>query len=273
MSLRGSLALLWVLALAGGAQAVEFDLNVKAPRASSRAELKSKMESVAAKVTGPSAMRPLDTVRNASYARERFDTRWMLGQMVDARAPLPEFEALGLKPQSDGSYLIDGGDHPGWHSMAAKLALLSDSSVVNGLEYMLSMRGFRPEDLAALRSYVDSHDLKKTRDEAQLTLLLSAGKQAKKLQKLKRLDDDFLASFLYQKQWQVEETERQWASGLLSALAPQAQRILESYFTETTSSSIVAPEDTAGAYQHERELLLRPDLERIAKTAFKEGKL
>ena len=231
------------------------------------------MEAVAAKVTQPGAMRALDAVRSASFARERFDTRWMLGQMVDARVPLPELEALGLKPRSDGSYTINGSEHPEWHPMAAKLALLSDSSVVNGLEYMLTMRGFRPEDMAALRAYTDSHDLKKIRDEAQLALLLSASKQAKKLQKLKLLDDNFMASFFYQKQWQSEETERQWSLGLLDALTPQAQRILESYFTEITSASVIAPEDTAGAYQHERDLLLRPDLEKLAKTAFKEGKL
>jgi hypothetical protein len=151
--------------------------------------------------------------------------------------------------------------------------LLSEPSLLAGLEGTFTARGFRPEDHAALRAYVNAHNLKKMRDERQLSIAISASKMAKKLQKLKRLDDNFMASLFYQKSWDIAETDRQWVAGLLAALDPQAQRILASYFGEVKGSGYIAPTDTAAAYRYERELLLRPDFEQLAKTAFKEGKL
>jgi hypothetical protein len=111
------------------------------------------------------------------------------------------------------------------------------------------------------------------RDTEQLALLLSAGKMAKKLQKLQRLDDNFMASYSYQKKLAMTETERRWAAGLLDALEPRAQRVLESYFSEVPAEGFIAPTSTADAYKYERELLLRADLEQLAKTAFEEGRL
>jgi hypothetical protein len=82
-----------------------------------------------------------------------------------------------------------------------------------------------------------------------------------------------MASFFYQKQWQFSETERKWATGLLDVLEPRAQRVLASYFSEISSKQYLAPTPTADAYKYEKELLLRPDLEQMAKAAFEEGRL
>ena len=99
------------------AHAVEFDDKVKAPRAASSAELKAKLVNVASRVKGPDAINALDAVRDASIARERFDARWMLGTMVDARAPMPELEELGFKAKGDGSYTFDSREHPEWQPL------------------------------------------------------------------------------------------------------------------------------------------------------------
>ena len=116
------------------------------------------------------------------------------------------------------------------------------------------------------------HDLKKI---AMIVsgAMISASRMAKKLQQLKRLDDNFMASLFFQKQLVFSETERLWAVGLLDALTPHAQRVLASYFAEVKASGFIAPTDTKAAYRHERELLLRPDFEQFATAAFKEGKL
>lgn len=270
MRLRGSLSLLAALALTSAAQAVEFDEKVKAPRVASAYDLKEQVESISARVSGANAV---NLVRDRALAKERFDARYLLGQMVDERVPLTEFESLGLEPKGDGSYTIDGKEYPEWHTLTEKLVLLADPAVLSGLENVFGQRGFRVQDQLALRNYVQSHDLKRQRDQGQLELLLSAGKQAKKRQKLKLLDDNFMASYFYQKKWQFEEADRLWALGLLNALEPQAQRILQSYFAELNSTSVISPEDTASAWRQERELLLRPDLDELAKTAFKEGTL
>jgi hypothetical protein len=268
---RYLLALL--LAATGVAQAVEFDENVKAPRAVSGADLKSRLDAVSVRVSGPGAMDALERVRNTALARQHLEARWMVGQMVDARLPLTELEADGFEKQPDGSYVIDGAKHPEWHSMLEKVLVLSDATVLTRLEPAFTARGFRPEDHAALTAYVESHDLARMRGEAQLQLMISASKKAKKLHKLKRLDDNFMESLFYQKQVQSAGVEMSWATGLLDVLQPQAQRILVSYFSELTPTSVISPTDNASAYRYERELLLRPDFEQFARTAFKEGKL
>ena len=255
------------------AQAVEFDDKVKAPRAASSAELKAKFDAVTARANGPDAASALDGVRDGTLARERCDARWMLGVMVDARAPLPEFEAMGFKPNGDGSYTFKNQDHPAWRSLTDDLLLLADPVVLSKLEGMFLARGLRPEDYAALRDYVTAHDLKRARAEDQLALLISTSKMAKKMQKLKRLDDNFMASYFYQKQCAAGESDRRWALGLLEALEPRAQRVLQSYFSEIAGEGYIAPTSTADAYKYEKELLLRPDLEQFARTAFEEGRL
>ncbi len=266
---------LLVLLLAGSAaaQAVEFDEKLKAPKAASSAELKQKLAGVAARIKGPDAVDALDAIRDPAIARERFDARWMLGAMVDARSPMPELEELGFKAKGDGSYTFNTRENPEWQPLEQKVLLLSDPAVMLGLKDTLTARGFRPDDHAALSRYLDGNPLKGAVGESQLSLMISASKMAKKLQKLKRLDDNFMASFFYQKQWVVAESERRWVLGLLNALEPRAQRILESYFSEVTSSGYIAPTPTAEAFKYERDLLLRPDFEQMARTAFKEGRL
>jgi hypothetical protein len=271
-----SLRYLLIMLLAAGplaAQAVEFDDRLKAPKAATGAELQAKFAAVSGRSPGAGSVSALDAVRDRALTRERLDARWMLGTLVDARAPLPELEAMGFKARGDGSYTYSTREHPEWRNLTDDLLLFANPEVLQGLEGTLTARGFRPEDNEALRNYVNKHDLKRARDESQLALILSASKRAKKLEKLKRLDDNFMASFFYQKQWHMAETDRLWATGLLDALEPRAQRILESYFSEVATTVIIAPTPTAEAYQHERALLLHPDLDQMAKTAFKEGRL
>jgi hypothetical protein len=273
MSVPGTLLALLFAAFAGVAQAVEFDEKIKAPMASGAADLKNKLSSVAARVSGPNAVNSLDAVRDRALARERFDARWMLGRAIDARTPLPEIEALGFKPDGKGGYAIEAKDHPEWMPLTDSLLVFSELAVVDKYEGTFIARGFRPDDYVALRNYVQDHDLKRARSQGQLALMISASKMAKKLHKLRRLDDHFMNSFFYQKEWQFSETNRLWAAGLLEALEPRAQRILESYFSEFPGTSFIAPTDTAAAYQYERDLLLRPDFEQLAKAAFAEGRL
>jgi hypothetical protein len=277
MSLRGCLTLpfAWAMALslAGAALAVEFDEKVKAPRAASGAELQGKLESIAAKITGADALGPLDALRSSSFVRERFDARWMLGQMIDSRVPLPELEALGFKADGNGSYTIDTREHPQWRPLEDRIQLLSSPKVLGGLEKELAARGLNAEDFAKIREYIAQRDLEQERAQSKLAIMISAGKMAKKMQKLGRLDDQFMASLSYQRARSIAEVERRWATGLLDTLPPQGQRVLASYLTEVPSTTSFVPEPTADAYRQEKELLLRPDFERLIRDAFAEGRL
>jgi hypothetical protein len=266
-------ALAMALSLAGAAQAVEFDEKVRAPRAASGVDLRSRLESVAAKVKGPAALAPLDALRSSSFARERFDARWMLGQMVDARTPMPEIESLGFKADGKGSYTIDTREHPQWRPLEERIQLLSSPKVLGGLERELAARGLNAEDFAKIREYLSLRNLDQERAQSKLAFMLSAGKMAKKMQKLGRLDDQFMASLSYQRARELAEVERRWAAGLLDSLPPQGQRVLASYLTEVPSTTSFVPEPTADAYRQEKELLLRPDFERLIRDAFAEGNL
>ena len=95
----------------------------------------------------------------------------------------------------------------------------------------------------------------------------------KKLNKLGRLEDHFFVSLAYQRARELAEVERRWAASLLDSLPAQAQRVVASYLTEGPGSTSFVPEPTADAYRQERELLLRPDFERLVRDAFQEGKL
>lgn len=272
MSTKGYLLAL-LLAGVGVAHAVEFDEKIKAPRALSNADLKAKMESVAAKVTGANAIPPLEALRNASFARERFDARWMLGQMVDARVPMPELESLGFSADGNGAYTIDTREHPEWRPLEERIQLLAAPGVLAGMEPDLVSRGLHAEDFAKIRGFATAQNLDQQRAQSKLAVMISAGKLAKKLNKLGRLEDSFFVSLAYQRARDLAEVERRWAAGLLDSLPVQAQRVVASYLAEGPSHTSFVPEPTADAYRQERELLLRPDFERLVRDAFQEGKL
>ena len=205
MTARGCLFVLFATA-AFAAQAVEFDEKLKAPMAASGAELKSRIEALAVKGGAADAQARVDEVRSQSFARQRFDARWLLGRMIDARKPLPELEALGFVAREDGGYVVDTEAHQEWRPLQNNLLIFADPETVDAVGGALLARGFEPGDLEVIRNYVRQHDLKRMRSEGQLALLLSAGKMAKKRQKLKLpVDDHFMWSFFYQKARNVAE--------------------------------------------------------------------
>jgi len=273
MSFRRCLLALPLLALVASASAVEFDEKLRAPLVRSGAELKPKLESYVSLVKSVQGREPLEVVSNATLARDHFDTVWSLGRLVDARQPLPELEALGFVAKPNGSYTINTTDHPEWRPLHQSLTLLTNTGVMDGSAEAFLARGMSTEQLALLRQYVADHDLERARDEGKLKLGLAANKVAKKLQKLKRLDDNFMWSYIYQKSLDDSEIIHRWASGLLQALEPQSRRIIASYFDEQRGSWSISPTPVEPAVKYERDLLLRPDFEQLVQKAFKEGTL
>jgi hypothetical protein len=258
--------------LAGVAQAVDFDENLKAPMVRNGTELKPKLARYVASME--TLKTPLEQVRDKASLRERFDTHWLLGRLVDEHAPLPELAELGFEARGDGSYSIDTQKHPEWRPLGRDLSTISNAAAVDALAPGLIARGFREDDLAALRKYAGEHNLDQLRAERKLAIVLSAATAAKKLQKIRRpFDDQAMLAYFYQKSLGAEEVEQQWAEGLLNSLTPQAQRILASFYAEQPGSWFIAPTPTKDALEYERQLLLRPDLEKLARKAFEEGQL
>jgi hypothetical protein len=273
MTVRGCLFVL-LASVAYAAHAVEFDERLVAPLAASGTELKTRFEGIAIKAGSSDAQSRVAAVRDRAVARERFDARWLLGRLVDTRKPLPELEAAGFTALEDGSYSIDTTRHLEWRPLNQSLLTLTDANFVDSIAPLLIARGFRPADIDVVRQYVSEHDLKRARDESRLAITLAAGKMARKRQQLKLpVDDRFMWSYVYQRARNADEVERRWAEGLLNSLDPQSQRVLASFFAEGDGTLLVSPTNDAEALARERELLLRPDLEQLARTAFEEGKL
>jgi hypothetical protein len=260
--------------LAGGAQAVEFDEKLKAPMVRNGAELKPKLDSHVQLMNRINAKAPIDQVRDKASLRQRVDLYWLLGRLVDERVPLPELSALGFEAKGDGSYRIDTHKHPQWRPLDQNLTMFGEVSAVDAVAPALTARGMRDDDLAALRAYIAANDLEHRRAERKLSIVLSAAKVAKKYQKAKQpFDDRAMLAYFYQKQLGAAEVEQQWSEGLMNSVSSQAQRILASFFAEDSGSWFIAPTPTADALEYERQMLLKPDIEQLARKAFEEGKL
>lgn len=257
-----------------GAQAVEFDDNVRAPMVADTAELKSRLESRNATFAATDAASALARVRSAAAARQHFDATWMLGRMVDAGRAMPELEELGFVARPEGGYAIDTLAHPEWRSLADTLWQVVNAQMIDKITPALMARGFTAEDMAAVGSYLATHDLERARGQYKLDLAISASKFARKLRRLKRpVNDQFMWNYFYQRSAGIAEVERRWSQGLLDVLEPRAQRILASYLAEGAGSWVVLPTADDEAVEFERDLMLKPDFEQQARKAFEEGRL
>lgn len=260
--------------IAFGAHAVEFDEKLRAPQASNGAELKALLEQRSASLQGADPAAALERVRSPSAARDHFEITWRVGRSVDAHPALPELEALGFVPREGGGYSVDTQAHPEWRSLTESLWQVVNPGFLERLVPALTARGFLPGDLDALRRYVATHDLERARRQFKLELAIATSKVARKLQRLKRpVDDRFMWSYFYQRAAGIAEVERRWSQGLLDALEPRAQRILASYLTEGPGTWTIMPTTDDEAIAHERDLLLKPDFETLARKAFEEGQL
>jgi len=274
---RWRVAAILMLGFAGlalAAQPVEFNATQRAPSVKTGAQLKTTLESYRSTMQRVAVATPFDSLRDKPAMRQRFDARWLLGRMVDAGAPLPELKEMGFEARDDGFYQIGTEQHPEWRFLDRQLIGYTRPAMLDLISNDLLARGFRREDLDAIGRFVAEHDLDRAEQVRKLEYVLSARKTVQKLQKMKKpLNDDLMLSFFYQRAYGIAEVEREWAQSLLDSLDPQRQRILISFCGEQPVQFLIGPTDTRAAMEHERELLLRPDIEQLARAAFQEGKL
>jgi hypothetical protein len=223
---------LWLAGVAGVAQAVEFDERLKAPMARGGAELKTMAESYSASFARLRNASPAEQVTNKVLAAERFDLAWQIDRALEDQRPLEDLSALGLVKQGDG-FRIDYNAFPQWQPFPEVLASLMPTMNLDGVGPLLINRGFRESDVAALRNYVDTHDLKLVTSARTLPIAISFSKVVKKYDKIKRpVGKDVVFSYLYQRDKVGAEARRAWSEGLIQLLDEQRVRILHSYFAE-----------------------------------------
>jgi hypothetical protein len=143
----------------------------------------------------------------------------------------------------DGSYAVDTKKFPQWKSLERQLLWLANEEALEGFLPALQARGFRPDDVDALREYVRTHDVQAMIFPEQKELVQTFAQRAATAGK-----EEVLA-FVHQGNRLRREYERRWAVGLLDALSRQSRRALTSYLLEEWPAEQVfaAPESIVDA--------------------------
>jgi hypothetical protein len=252
-------------ALAGAAQAVEFDEKLKAPQARSAAEIRNLAESYSATFARLEAASPMESVINKTLFFDYFDLKWQVQQALDEKRPLGDLSAVGLEIRDDGRILIDLNEHPQWDPFPRKLASLLPAWNLETLAPLLINRGFRERDVAALGNYIVSHDLKAAGYAKTLPMAISFSKLVKKYDKLRvPVSNGLVFSFLYQRSKAEALAQIEWAQGLLGVLDAQRIRVLHSYLSELKGQSLWAPDDVEKGIPALLALMRLPDYEQRA---------
>jgi hypothetical protein len=258
-----------VALLAGSAclaQAAGFDEKLKAPQMKSAPALKSSAEGYSARFARLSAAAsPVELVTDNALFLEQFDLEWQLTRAVDDRVPLEDMSAIGLVKRDNGSIEIDLNAFPQWASFTDALVAMMPTMNFEVAGPLLINRGFRESDVAAVRAYLATHDVKAATASNTLPLAIGFSKLVKKYDKAKRpVDKDFVYSFIYQRNRAEAQAERAWAEGLLRVLDAQRARVLHSYIDEMKRSAIWGPSDTEGGVAGLLTLMRLPDYEQRA---------
>jgi hypothetical protein len=256
---------LMLASFAGRAQAVEFDEKLKAPKAMGGAELKTQAESYSASFALLRAGSPSEMVTNQALTRDRFELEWQITRALEDKRPLEDLSAIGLEKYENG-FRIDYDGFPQWQPFPEKLASLMPTMNMDAVGPLLVARGFRDSDVAALRSYLETHDLKAETSARTLPLAISFSKVVKKYDKIKRpVGKEIVFSFLYQRDRTGVEARRAWAEGLIGILDEQRVRVLQSYLSELAGTGYWSPSDADAGVANLLALMRLPDYEQRAR--------
>ena len=262
---RPAIAPMLMLVLAAITQAAEFDEKLKAPTMKDTAELRSQAQAYSARFARVREASPEQLLRDAALAREKFDVAWKIQWAINERKPIGELAESGVTLQPNGSYAVDTVGHPEWVDLANTIAVLLIGENQQHWIPLLIARGFRPQDVEVLKSYVQGHDPMKASAEATLPIALSFGRTVRKYDKLKRpVPDALVHSFWYQRAFAASESDRAWVLGLMRVLDAQPQRILVSSFAELKQTMYWIPENVPEGIASFLEVVRRPDFEALA---------
>lgn len=260
-----AVSMLALAALAGSAQAVEFDATLRAPMMKSQGELKAQAQDYSAKFAATRETAPERLVTDAALGREHFDVAWKVQRAIDQRQPLDELAAVGIISDVNGGVRIDFNKYPQWSPFHERLSVLFAEPDLEGLGKELMQRGFRDVDVATLTNYLATHDLQRMCAERALSVALSFNKLVRKFDRSKRpVDSGLLLSYVYQREKVQADARREWATGLLQGLDAQRARILFEYVSEPEAFGVWTPTNQEVALAGILEAMRLPDFEQRA---------
>lgn len=256
-ALRSTLASLTCFVLgAAVVHAASFDPKIKAPRAVSAADFTASagdyLNTYAQKSSTSS---PAAVLRDPSAYAKWVDLDWKLNLALEEGRTLGDLAALGLKQGADGSYTVDVREHPQWLPLDLLLQALKIPTAFTAHSEALLRRGFRDEDIAILKNYVDSANWESKAFTQNRVLTESFASRARSRQRAKlRIDSDETISYVYQRSRNSLEARRAWAVGLLDSLDQERQNILISYFEGLHTTRTYLPSQSNLIVQLERTL-------------------
>jgi hypothetical protein len=257
--------MLTLAALTGSAQAVEFDASLRAPMMKSQGELKSQAQNFSARYKAIRESAPEQLLEEPALAREHFDLAWKVKRAIDERRPLDELAEVGIVSDVNGYVRIDFNAYPQWLPYEERFAALLVEPNMEGLGKELMQRGFRASDVAALGSYLSTHDLERASAERALPVALSFNRLVQKFDRTKRaVEPALVLSFVYQREKVRSDATREWAAGLLQTLDAQRVRILFEYVSEPESFGYWTPTEQSIALSGILSMVRRPDFEQQA---------
>lgn len=261
---RPPLVAVLMLALAGTAGAVDFDATLKEPRMTSAAALKPEAKTFISQYREVHAATPAILITSASLARRQFDLSWQLKREIDEGRPLDEFADMGIESLGNGSYRINEKEHPEWNDLQTKFAGMLSLESLDVTGPLLMQGGFRPEDIATLKAFAESHDPAAASRLASLPVDLAFVRTVKKLDKTKRLvPDTLVTSYLYQRARAVSESDRRWSAELLKQFDAQRVRILLSTFLDFETITYWMPDKIGIAVQENLANARMPNSEEL----------
>jgi hypothetical protein len=241
------ITVLLALFLAGSAQAAPFDEKLKTPRAATSQALRTKLAAHFAtfqrKQQDPD---PAAFIRDRVAYRQWSDLYFAVQLAMDERTPLQDLDAFGLVARPDGTYVVDLHAFPQWEPLDSRLYKLTNPEILESYVPALQARGFRDEDVIALRTYVATHDPRQTLQTEGRQLVDTFAKRVQTQRKAgQRLNLQEVLAYRHQKSSLRAEAERRWAVGLIDGLDLQRQRILVSFLDEFQAElSFGVPNDT-----------------------------
>jgi hypothetical protein len=224
------------------ADAAKFDERIVAPKAASPATLKALTREYFATYQRAQAKGVGGLIRDPAAYRQWFEWYWQLSETLDDKQPIGDLTEFGLIPQEDGSYTVDHKKYPQWAPLDRQLTILRTPVIFEAYAPELKTRGFRDQDLEVLKSYVDKHDPERGAFAENKPLVESFATKVQSLHRAKKsIQRADLKAYFYQSGRNADEAQRRWAVGLLDALDPQRQRILEAYFEELDVGHSIGP--------------------------------
>jgi len=269
--LGAGVTLLLALLVAAPTQAAPFDEKLRAPRSATSQALRTRLEAHFAtferKQQDPD---PAAFIRDRGAYRQWSDLYFSVQLAMDEKTPLKGLETFGLVAGPDGSYHIDLRAFPQWEPLDSRLHRLTNPEILESYVPALTARGFRDEDVTALRTYVATHDprLVLHTEGRQLVDTFAKRLQAQRKSGGQRADLQEVLAYRYQKASLRADVERRWAVGLMDALDPQRQRILVSFLEEFQAEMAfgVSGDDLAATLEQEAQPIVSGEYTQILTT-------